>query len=98
MKKYKPESMMTEQEKEDARAKEEAELYVNTGTKGMKKIEIVGVEQSYQWRADVTQARDITLEYQKIGSCGETEMKELIPGTMNLYLDKNLLYNWDQIF
>jgi len=44
MKKYKPESMMTEKEKEDARAKEEAELYVNTGTKGMKKIEIVGVE------------------------------------------------------
>jgi len=25
-------------------------------------------------------------------------MKELIPGTMNLYLDKNLLYNWDQVF
>lgn len=61
----------------------------------MKKIEIVGVEQSYQWRADVTQSRDITLEHCKISSCGATEMKELIPGTMNLYLDKNLLWNWD---
>jgi len=35
----------------------------------------------------------------KIGSLGEDgTLKRLIPGTMNLYLDKNLLYSWDQYF
>jgi len=35
----------------------------------------------------------------KISSLGETGiLKQLIPGAFNLYLDKNLLYSWDQYF
>lgn len=65
----------------------------------MKKIEIVGVEQSYKWRADVSNSRDIALEDMKISSLGEPDcLKQLIPGAFNLYLDKNLLYSWEQYF
>lgn len=32
----------------------------------------------------------------EVGALGE--LRKLIPGTMNLYLDKNKLYNWDQYF
>jgi len=73
---------------------------VNTNKKGgMKKIEILGVEQSYEWRADVSNARDIALEEMKISSLGDPNtLKQLIPGAFNLYLDKNLLYSWDQYF
>lgn len=34
----------------------------------------------------------------RISEVGETPLQELIPTTMNLYLDKNLLYSWDQYF
>jgi len=68
--KYKPEDMMTEEEKEIARKKEEADLYVNTDTKGMKKIQIVGAEKAYLWRADVRQSRDITLQGMRISEVG----------------------------
>jgi hypothetical protein len=65
----------------------------------MKKIEILGIEQSYEWRADVSNSRDIALEGMKISTLGEPGMlKKLIPGAFNLYLDKNLLYSWDQYF
>jgi len=37
---------MTEEEIKEQREKEEAELYVNTNAKGMKKIEMVGFEKS----------------------------------------------------
>lgn len=75
-------------------------MYVNTDKKGgMKKIEILGVEQSYEWRADVSNARDIALEEMKISSLGDANtLKQLIPGAFNLYLDRNLLYSWDQYF
>jgi hypothetical protein len=37
----------------------------------MKKIEILGIEQSFEWRADVSNSRDIALEEMKISSLGE---------------------------
>ena len=65
----------------------------------MNKIETLGVEQSYEWRADVSNSRDIALEDMKISSLGEANsLKQLIPGAFNLYLDKNMLYSWDQYF
>ena len=72
-------------------------MYVKTNKRGgMKKIEILGIEQSYEWRADVSNSRDIALENMKISSLGEeNSLKKLIPGAFNLYLDKNLLYSWD---
>jgi hypothetical protein len=75
-------------------------LYVQTDKRGgTKKIEILGVEKSYQWRADVSHSRDIALEEMKISSLGPPGcLKELIPGAFNLYLDKNLLNSWDQYF
>jgi hypothetical protein len=38
LKQYKPESMMTDEELEQARKKEQAELYINTQKGGVKKI------------------------------------------------------------
>ena len=65
----------------------------------MVKIEMVGMEQSYNERADVTNSRDISLEFMNISEVGPPgELKKLIPGAMNLYLDKNKLYSWDQYF
>jgi hypothetical protein len=100
MQKYKPDTMMSDEEKKLQWDKFQADLYVNTNKKGgMKRIEIVGIEQSYEWRADVSNSRDIALEDMKISSLGDpNSLKQLIPGAMNLYLDKNLLYSWDQYF
>ena len=88
---------MTDEEIKLMKQSLEADLYVNTNKKGgMKKIEILGVEQSYEWRADVSNSRDIALENMKISTLGEPgALKSLIPGAFNLYLDKNLLYSWD---
>ena len=49
MQKYKPESLMTDEEIKLMKQSLEADLYVNTNKKGgMKTIEIFGVEQSYE--------------------------------------------------
>ena len=65
----------------------------------MVKIEMVGFEQIYEERADITNSRDISLENMNISEVGESgALRQLIPGTMNLYLDKNKLYSWDQYF
>ena len=100
MKKYCPEDMMTASEREITREKEEKDLYVNTeGGKGMKKIVIVGAEQAFNWRSDVKSQRDISLAQMQISSLGaKGALNEVIPSAMNLYLDKNLLYSWDQYF
>jgi len=89
--------MMSDEELKAIKQREEANLYVNTDKRGgMKKIEILGVEQSYSWRADVTNSRDISLENMKISNLGDQGvLRKLIPGTFNLYLDKKLLYSWD---
>lgn len=42
LEKYRPEDMMSEEEKEKVKKNQEEELYVNTDRKGMKKIEILG--------------------------------------------------------
>jgi len=88
---------MTDEEIKLMKQTLEADLYVNTNKRGgMKKIEILGIEQSYEWRADVSNSRDIALENMRISKLGEPgALKQLIPGAFNLYLDKNLLYTWD---
>lgn len=88
---------MTDEEKKLEFEKLQADLFVQTNKKGgMKKIEILGIEQSFEWRADVSNSRDIALEEMKISSLGEANtLKQLIPGAFNLYLDKNLLYSWN---
>ncbi len=40
--KYRPEDLITPEEKELLKKVEEEELYVNTDKKGMKKIEVLG--------------------------------------------------------
>ena len=99
MRRYKPDHLMTEEEKELERKKEEAEQFVAT-TKGKAvKIEMVGFDQAYNWRTDITNSRDISLDNMGISDVGESGiLRQLIPGTMNLYLDKNKLYSWDQYF
>jgi hypothetical protein len=48
LKRYKPEDMMNEAEKLEARKKIQEELYVNTNAKGMKKIEMIGFDKAYE--------------------------------------------------
>lgn len=65
----------------------------------MKKIELVGFDKITEEVGDVAHIRDVALENMKISDVGEIDaIKKLIPGAMNLYLDKNLLYSWDQYF
>ena len=96
LKKYKPESMMTDEELDEQRKNELAEMYLNTTSGGIQKIEVLGMDKAYKWRADVQNIRDIALEKQRISSVGMKDtIRESIPGAMILYLDKNLLYSWD---
>jgi hypothetical protein len=47
----------------------------------------------------VSNSRDISFENMKISELGQPDiLKKLIPGTMNLYLDRNMLHSWDQYF
>lgn len=90
---------MTAVEIEQARKKEEADNYITTVKGGVKKIEVLGMEKAYEWRSDVNTIRDVALDRMKISSLGAKDtIKNCIPGCMILYLDKNLLYNWDQYF
>ena len=75
------------------------ELYVNTDKKGMKKIEVLGQEKSYGWRSDVRHNYEIALEFTRISDLGPYgTLAECIPNTQYLYLNKNLLHSWDQVF
>lgn len=66
---------------------------------GAKKIEIVGIDQSYNWRSDISQSRDITLQFLKISDIGPPgTLRTMIPNTMHLHLDKNFLHSWDQFY
>ena len=51
--KYRPEDMMSAEDKERLKAIEQEDIYVNTDKKGMKKIEVLGQDKSYKWRSDV---------------------------------------------
>ena len=51
--KYRPEDMISEEERERLKKREEEDLYVNTDKKGMKKIEVLGADMSYHWRSDI---------------------------------------------
>ena len=96
LKKYKPESMITDEELEEQRKNELGELYLNTTNGGIQKIEVLGMDKAYLWRADVQNIRDVALEKQRISAIGTKDtIRHCIPGAMILYLDKNLLYSWD---
>ena len=91
--------MKTEAEKELERQKAEAEQYVMSSKSRMVKIEMVGFDKVYEEMEDVANSRDIALEFMGISEVGAPgDIRALIPGTMNLYLDKNKLYSWDQYF
>ena len=54
---------------------------------------------AYEWRSDVHNIRDVALDRMRISSLGTKDtIRNCIPGAMVLYLDKNLLYSWDQFF
>lgn len=96
--KYKPQELMTEEEKEMQRKKEEAEQFIETQS-GIMQIELYGVKEAQAAAAQLKNQRDINLANMRISSLGEAGMiSKCIPDTYNLYLDKNLLYSWDQYF
>ena len=94
---YKPDEGKDEETKAKEREDELKDLVVSTNKRGgMKKIEIVGIDKSYNWRQDISRSRDITLQFRKISELGPSgTLTRLIPNTMNLYLDKNFLHSWD---
>jgi len=60
-----------EETKNQERENELKDLMVSTTKKGgMKQIEILGIDKSYNWRSDVSQSRDITLQFRKISDLG----------------------------
>ena len=80
--KYRPDDMMSTEDKERMKAIEEEDIYVNTDKKGMKKIQVLGQEKSYKWRSDVKQNYEIALEMMKISDLGHKgTLTELIPNT-----------------
>ena len=90
---------MNEEEKQRIEKEEEETLFVSTNTKKERKIEILGVEKSYNWRNDLSRSLEVacqTLKIDKVGPHGE--LRDLIPNCQYLYLDNNLLWNWDQFF
>lgn len=46
------------------------EQYVNAGKGKTVKIEMIGFEQAYEWRTDITNSRDISLENMNISDLG----------------------------
>lgn len=97
---YKGEDGFNEEEKQNEREREKQNLIVTTNKEGgMKQIEVKGIDKAYAWRANVGKSKDITLQFQKISELGPPgTIQSLIPTCMNLYLDKNFLYSWDQFF
>lgn len=90
---------MSEEEKQKKEKEEEESLFVNTAFRGQRKIEIVGVEKSYNWRNDISRSLEVACQNMKISKVGPVgDLKQLIPNCQYLYLDKNLLSNWDQFF
>ena len=62
---------MTEEEKTNVREQEVKDLTVATNKKGgAKKIEIVGIDQSYNWRSEISTSKDITIQIMKISDIG----------------------------
>lgn len=60
---------------------------------------MLGQDQSYKWRSDVKQNYEIALEFMKISDLGPRgTLAMIIPNTQYLYLDKNMLYSWDQFY
>lgn len=70
MRKYQPESLMTDQELEMNRKKEQAENFIQTQKGRAKQIEVLGQDMAYQWRADVQTIRDVSLDCMRISSLG----------------------------
>ena len=90
---------MTEEEKEKTEKEEEETLFVPTMKKGERKIEIWGVKKSYTWRNNLSRSIEVALQSLKIDRVGIFgELKDLLPNCQYLYLDQNLLSNWDQFF
>ena len=95
-----PDDDLDEEQKESQRNAELATLTVGTNKKGgAKQIEIKGIDQAYGWRKDISQSRDLTLQFLKVSSLGEPNaIRDMVPNVMSLHLDKNFLYSWDQFF
>lgn len=77
---------------------EAVELYASSKDgERKKKIEVVGFEQSYDWRKDIQKGGEFACQEMKISEIG-TDLRTIIPFTQYMYLENNLLYKWDQIF
>ena len=77
---------------------EEDTLYVNSVFR-QQKIEMIGVDKSYNWRNDLSRNLEIAWQNMKISTIGPYgEIRDLIKNWQYLYLDKNLLSNWDQFY
>ncbi|CAI2362333.1 unnamed protein product [Moneuplotes crassus] len=97
--KYQVYKEKTEEEKQKSEKEEEESLFVGTNTGGQMRVEVVGVEKSYNWRTDISKSSEVALQSLKIDKVGPPgTLRDMIPICQYLYLDNNLLWNWDQFF
>lgn len=71
---------MSEEEKQKQDEEEEQALYVNTAFRGQKKIEVLGIQKSYNWRNDISRSVEVSLQQMRISRIGPIgELRDLIP-------------------
>eukprot|EP01022_Parablepharisma_sp_SALTPOND_P008497 TRINITY_DN136146_c0_g1_i1.p1 TRINITY_DN136146_c0_g1~~TRINITY_DN136146_c0_g1_i1.p1 ORF type:complete len:568 (+),score=45.01 TRINITY_DN136146_c0_g1_i1:68-1705(+) len=98
--KYKKYEEMTPEEKE-AEDKLEQEMYVDTTKKSKKlTVTLVGKDKAYAKFADLAQLKEAALQAMNISSVddGSAYLSKSFGSLEALYLDSNLLYDWEQYF
>ena len=96
---YLPDDGKDQETIEAEKRKQAEDLYVQKGKGKKLEIQLVGMDQAQQLRSDISNSREISLQYLKISELGVPgTIRNLIPNTMTLHLDKNFLYSWDQFF
>lgn len=85
---------MTEEEKQADIDSESVELYAaSKDGQAKKKIQVLGIDQSYDWRKDILNGGEFAVQNLRISQIG-TNLGDLIPRTQFLYLDQNLISHW----
>jgi len=97
---YKSYEEMTEEEKK-AESRTEQEMYVDTTKKSKKlAVKLVGKDKAYSKISDLANLKEVALQSMQISSIddGSGLLTKLFTSLESLYLDGNLLYDWEQYF
>eukprot|EP00826_Nyctotherus_ovalis_P006925 TRINITY_DN11691_c0_g1_i1.p1 TRINITY_DN11691_c0_g1~~TRINITY_DN11691_c0_g1_i1.p1 ORF type:complete len:563 (-),score=141.12 TRINITY_DN11691_c0_g1_i1:75-1763(-) len=98
--KYKSYEEMTEEEKKEE-TQTEQEMYANTTKKSKKlAIQLVGKAKAYSKISNLANLREVALQSMQISSVEDSAhfLTKSFTSLDSLYLDGNLLYDWEQYF